>query len=120
MISLDLHIAEIVEKQINANAKSIRIEVSENKGNDTISLKISEICENYKLSQNDFQKGDLADCFSKMFCLHQETDFSVCYISSDVYFELNSEDVKDVFEGMKLDDEEVIACLKDLIEENIA
>ncbi|MBQ2351088.1 MAG: hypothetical protein II394_02625, partial [Bacteroidales bacterium] len=65
-------------------------------------------------------KGDLAGCFSNFICQYQDINFIIKYTTDDDYFELSTADVKEVFEGMNLNDVNIINNLKDLIAENIA
>lgn len=120
METLEQYISEVTGKLIEAQAKSITIQIADSKEEDFVALRISgnDTTDDteYKHSQD---KGDLAGYFSKLFCLNPSVKICIKYITDEEYFELNTDDVKDVFIGMKLDDEEVIENLAEMIEENI-
>ncbi|MBO4614938.1 MAG: sensor histidine kinase [Bacteroidales bacterium] len=80
----------------------------------------TEIYADYQRSHIDLQpKGDLAGCFSNFICQYQDINFIIRYTTDDDYFELSTADVKEVFEGMNLNDVNIINNLKELIAENI-
>lgn len=120
METLEQYISEIVGKLIEAQAKSISIQIADSKEEDFIALRISgnDTTDDteYKHSQ---EKGDLAGFFSRLFCQNPSINICVKYVTDEEYFELNTEDVKDIFAGIKLDDEEVIENLAEMIGENI-
>jgi hypothetical protein len=81
----------------------------------------TELYADYQRSHIDLQpKGDLAGCFSNFICQYQDINFIIKHTTDDDYFELSTADVKEVFEGMNLNDVNIINNLKDLIAENIA
>ena len=71
------------------------------------------------LSHRPAAQGDLAGCFANFICQYQDINFIIRYIMDDDTFELSTEDVKEVFEGMNLNDYEIIKSLTELIRENI-
>ena len=80
----------------------------------------TEIYADYKRSHIDLQpKGDLADCFSNFICQYQDINFIVRYITDEDTFELSTNDVKEVFEGINLNDINIVNSLKELINNNI-
>ena len=80
----------------------------------------TEIYADYQRSHIDLQpKGDLAGCFSNFICQYQDINFIIRYTTDDDYFELSTADVKEVFEGMNLNDVNIINNLKEFISENI-
>lgn len=120
METLEKYISEVVDKLIEAQAKNISIQIADSKDEDYIALRItsgeSTDDSEYKQSQ---EKGNLAGFFSRLFCLNPDISICVKYVTDEEYFELNTEDVKDIFAGMKLDDEEVIENLAEMLEESI-
>ena len=71
----------------------------------------TEIYASYQRSHIDLQpRGDLSGCFA---------NFIFRYITDDDTFELSTAEVKEVFEGMNLNDWEIIKSLTELIHENI-
>ena len=80
----------------------------------------TEIYASYQRSHIDLQpKGDLAGCFANFICQYQDINFIIRYITDEDTFELSTADVKEVFEGMNLNDYEIIKNLTELIHENI-
>ena len=80
----------------------------------------TEIYASYQRSHVDLQpKGDLSGCFANFICQYQDINFIIRYITDDDTFELSTADVKEVFEGMNLNDYEIIKSLTELIHENI-
>ena len=81
----------------------------------------TEIYASYQLSHIDMQpKGDLAGCFASFICQYQDINFTIRYIKDQDTFELSSAEVKEVFEGMNLNNYEIISSLTELIRENIS
>ena len=81
----------------------------------------TEIYASYQRSHIDLQsKGDLPGCFANFICQYQDINFTIRYITDDNTFELSSADVKEVFEGMNLNDYQIISSLTELIRENIS
>ena len=80
----------------------------------------TEIYASYRRSHIDLQpRGDLSGCFANFICQYQDINFIIRYIMDEETFELSSADVKEVFEGMNLNDAEIIRSLTELIHENI-
>ncbi len=86
----------------------------------------SEMCngnfylKSYQRSHIDLQpKGDLSGCFANFICQYQDINFIIRYITDEGTFELSTAEVKEVFEGMNLNDWEIIKSLTELIHENI-
>jgi len=80
----------------------------------------TEIYASYQRSHIDLQpKGDLSDCFANFICQYQDINFIIRYIMDEDTFELSTADVKEVFEGMNLNNYEIIKSLRELIHENI-
>ena len=80
----------------------------------------TEIYASYRRSHIDMQpKGDLSDCFANFICQYSGINFIIRYITDEGTFELSTADVKEVFEGMELNNYEIIKSLKELIHENI-
>ena len=80
----------------------------------------TEIYASYQRSHIDLQpKGDLAGCFANFICQYQDINFIIRYITDEDTFELSTADVKEVFEGMSLNDAEIIRSLTELIRNNI-
>ena len=80
----------------------------------------TEIYASYKRSHIDLQpRGDLSGCFASFICQYQNINFIIRYIMDEGTFELSTADVKEVFEGMNLNDAEIIRSLTELIHENI-
>ena len=80
----------------------------------------TEIYASYQRSHVDLQpKGDLSGCFANFICQFQDINFIIRYITDDDRFELSTAEVKEVFEGINLNDYEIIHSLKELIHENI-
>lgn len=80
----------------------------------------TEIYADYQRSHIDLQpKGDLAGCFSNFICQFQDINFVIKYQTDDDYFEISTADIKEVFEGMNLNNIEIINSLKEMIGENI-
>ena len=80
----------------------------------------TEIYASYKRSHIDLQpRGDLSGCFASFICQYQDINFIIRYIMDEGTFELSTADVKEVFEGMNLNDAEIIRSLTELIHENI-
>ena len=80
----------------------------------------TEIFASYKRSHIDIQpKGDLSGCFANFICQYQNINFIIRYITDEGTFELSTADVKEVFEGMDLNNYEIIKSLTELIHENI-
>ena len=52
-------------------------------------------------------------------CQYQDINFIIRYITDEGTFELSTAEVKEVFEGMNLNDWEIIKSLTELIHENI-
>ena len=65
-------------------------------------------------------KGDLAGCLSDFICQYQNINFIIKYITDENTFEVSSQDIKDVFENMDLNNYKIISTVKELIAENIA
>ncbi len=63
--------------------------------------------------------GDFAGCFATFICQFQETEFVITYELDSELFEISTSDVKEVFEGMNLNNPTVILNLKELIQSNI-
>ena len=81
----------------------------------------TEIFASYQRSHIDLQpKGDLAGCFASFICQYQDINFIIRYIKDDDTFEISSADVKEVFEGMNLNNLEIMNNLTELIRENIS
>ena len=81
----------------------------------------TEIYASYQRSHIDLQpKGDLPGCFANFICQYQDINFTIRYITDDNTFELSTADVKEVFEGMNLNDYQIISSLTELIRENIS
>ena len=81
----------------------------------------TEIYASYQRSHIDLQpKGDLPGCFANFICQYQDINFTIRYITDDNTFELSTDDVKEVFEGMNLNDYQIISSLTELIRENIS
>lgn len=120
METLEQYINEVTSRHIEAQANNITIQIADSKEEDYIALRIisgeSTDDSEYKHSQ---EKGNLAGLFSRLFCLYPDISICVKYVTDEEYFELNTDDVKNVFAGMKLDDEEVIENLTKMIEESI-
>ena len=69
----------------------------------------TEIYASYQRSHIDMQpKGDLPDCFANFICQYQDINFTIRYITDDDTFEISSAEVKEVFEGMNLNNYEII------------
>ena len=80
----------------------------------------TEIYASYKRFHIDLQpRGDLSGCFASFICQYQDINFIIRYIMDEGTFELSTADVKEVFEGMNLNDAEIIRSLTELIHENI-
>ncbi len=80
----------------------------------------TEIYVDYQRSHIDLQpKGDLAGCFSTFICQYQDINFIIRYKTDGNDFEISTNDVKEVFEGMNLNNYEIINSLKGLIDANI-
>ena len=80
----------------------------------------TEIYASYKRSHIDLQpRGDLSGCFANFICQYQDINFIIRYIMDGETFELSTADVKEVFEGMNLNNAEIIRSLTELIHENI-
>ena len=80
----------------------------------------TEIYASYKRSHIDLQpRGDLSGCFASFICQYQNINFIIRYIMDEGTFELSTADVKEVFEGMNLNNAEIIRSLTELIHENI-
>ena len=80
----------------------------------------TEIYASYQRSHIDLQpKGDLSGCFANFICQYQDINFIIRYITDDDTFELSTAEVKEVFEGMNLNNYEIIQSLTELIHENI-
>lgn len=80
----------------------------------------TEIYASYQRSHIDLQpRGDLSGCFANFICQYQDINFIIRYIKDDDTFELSSAEVKEVFEGMNLNNLEIINSLTELIRENI-
>lgn len=80
----------------------------------------TEIYASYQRSHIDLQpKGDLSGCFADFICQYQDIEFTIRYITDEGTFELCTSEVKDVFEGMNLNDYQIIRSLAELIRENI-
>ena len=58
-------------------------------------------------------------CFANFICQYQDINFIIRYITDDDTFELSTAEVKEVFEGMNLNNYEIIQSLTELIHENI-
>jgi hypothetical protein len=81
----------------------------------------TEIYASYQRSHIDLQpKGDLPGCFASFICQYQDINFKIKYITDDDTFELSTAEVKEVFEGMNLNNYEIINSLTELIRENIS
>ena len=80
----------------------------------------TELYASFQRSHIDLQpKGDLSGCFANFICQYQDINFIIRYIMDDDTFEITSAQVKEVFEGMNLNDYEIIKSLTELIHENI-
>lgn len=80
----------------------------------------TEIYASYQRSHIDLQpKGDLPGCFASFICQYQDINFIIRYITDEGTFELSTAEVKEVFEGMNLNNLEIMNSLKELIRENI-
>ena len=80
----------------------------------------TEIYASYQRSHIDLQpKGDLAGCFANFICQYEHINFIIRYITDEGTFELSTAEVREVFEGMSLNDYEIIKNLTELIRENI-
>ena len=80
----------------------------------------TEIYASYQRSHIDLQpKGDLPGCFASFICQYQNINFIIRYITDEGTFELSTAEVKEVFEGMNLNNLEIMNSLKELIRENI-
>ena len=80
----------------------------------------TEIYASYQRSHIDLQpKGDLSGCFANFICQYQDINFIIRYITDEDTFELSTAEVKEVFEGMNLNNYEIIQSLTELIHENI-
>ena len=80
----------------------------------------TDLYASYKRSHIDIQpKGDLSGCFADFICQYQNINFIIRYITDEDTFELSTADVKEVFDGMDLNNYEIIKSLKELIHENI-
>ena len=80
----------------------------------------TELYASFQRSHIDLQpKGDLSGCFANFICQYQDINFIIRYITDDDTFEITSAQVKEVFEGMNLNDYEIIKSLTELIHENI-
>ena len=81
----------------------------------------SEMCNGqfYLKSKVGVPKGDLSGCFANFICQYQDINFIIRYITDDDTFELSTAEVKEVFEGMNLNNYEIIQSLTELIHENI-
>ena len=80
----------------------------------------TEIYASYQRSHIDLQpKGDLSGCFANFICQYQDINFIIRYITDEDTFEISTADVKEVFEGMSLNNYEIITNLTELIHENI-
>lgn len=80
----------------------------------------TEIYADYQRSHIDMQpKGDIAGCISDFICQYQDINFIFSYITDNNNFEVSSKDIKEVFEGMDLNNYKIISTVKELISENI-
>lgn len=80
----------------------------------------TEIFASYQRSHIDLQpRGDLSGCFANFICQYQDINFIIRYIMDEGTFELSTAEVKEVFDGMSLNDYEIIRSLAELIHENI-
>ena len=74
---------------------------------------------NYGIAIDLQPKGDLPGCFASFICQYQDINFIIRYITDEGTFELSTAEVKEVFEGMNLNNLEIMNSLKELIRENI-
>lgn len=80
----------------------------------------TEIYASYQRSHIDLQpRGDLSGCFANFICQYSDREFVIRYIMDEDTFELTTSDVKEVFEGIELNNYEIIKSLTELIHENI-
>lgn len=80
----------------------------------------TEIYASYRRSCVDMQPmGDLSGCFANFICQYQNINFIIRYITDEGTFELSTADVKGVFEGMDLNNYEILQSITELIHENI-
>lgn len=80
----------------------------------------TETFASFKRNHIDMQPlGDLADCFANFICQYQDIEFCVSYDIDSEKFEISTSDVKEVFEGMNLNNYEIIKSIKELIQSNI-
>jgi signal transduction histidine kinase len=63
--------------------------------------------------------GDLADVFANFICQYNDIEFELSYNLDNELFELTTSDIKEVFEGIELNNFEIIQNLKELIKSNI-
>ena len=116
-------IPEDMIEAINDRFYSCRKERKICNGNFYLKSKVgvgTEIYASYQRSHIDLQpKGDLSGCFANFICQYQNINFIIRYITDEDTFELSTADVKEVFEGMNLNDYEIIKSLSELIHENI-
>lgn len=80
----------------------------------------TEIYASYRRSHIDLQpKGDLSGCFANFICQYPDINFIIRYITDGGTFGLSTAEVKEVFEGMSLNNYEIIKSITELIHENI-
>ncbi len=146
MKSLDLHIIDITHNSIRAGATEITIEMEDSAARDLLSIKIIDngcgmpedmiqaINDRFYSCRKERKIGmgiALLKFHSEMcngqfylksknfICQYQDINFIIRYITDDDTFELSTAEVKEVFEGMSLNNYEIIQSLTELIHENI-
>ncbi len=81
----------------------------------------TEVFASFRRDHIDKQpNGDVSGCVTNFICQYQDINFTFKYYSDNSEFGISSKEVKDVFDGIDLNNNQIILSLSDLIKEGMA